>query len=294
MNLRFRLLPIFLLPLLAACNSDKQTDVDQAEPGQAIVATTFYPTTYFSERIAGDLVKVKCPLPADADPIFWQPENASIQFFQKADLIVLNGAGFEKWVEVVSLPEAKVVDTALPFKDQWVKYKQIATHTHGPGGDEHAHEGLDGHTWLDPILAAEQAKAIFEAMAKRWPEHTEALTKNHEALRSDLAELDIAWKAIKPPAKLYASHPAYNYLAKRYGWSINNLDLDPEAIPDPLPKLPADATLLWESTPTDAVREALGLKQQVTISPCETEEPGLDYLQRMQANIEALLQFSNL
>jgi len=32
-------------------------------------------------------------------------------------------------------------------------------HTHGPEG-EHAHENLASTTWLDPILAVEQARAI--------------------------------------------------------------------------------------------------------------------------------------
>ena len=32
--------------------------------------TTFYPTTYFAERIADGTIVVECPLPSDADPIF--------------------------------------------------------------------------------------------------------------------------------------------------------------------------------------------------------------------------------
>ena len=41
-----------------------------------------------------------------------QPSDELLAAYQRADLIVLNGAGFAKWVAGASLPPSRVVDTA--------------------------------------------------------------------------------------------------------------------------------------------------------------------------------------
>ena len=69
-----------------------------------------YPLKYFAERIGGDHVRVEFPAPADVDPAYWNPDLAVISAFQKADLILLNGAGYAKWIAKVSLPRSKIVD----------------------------------------------------------------------------------------------------------------------------------------------------------------------------------------
>jgi zinc transport system substrate-binding protein len=56
-----------------------------------------YPLKYFAERIGGMHVKVYFPAPADVDPVYWTPDITSIAANQKADLILLNGAGYAKW-----------------------------------------------------------------------------------------------------------------------------------------------------------------------------------------------------
>ena len=68
------------------------------------VYTVNYPLAYFAERIGGDYVEVIFPAPPDIDPAFWTPDGATIGGYQNADLIILNGAGYAKWTEKVSLP----------------------------------------------------------------------------------------------------------------------------------------------------------------------------------------------
>ena len=127
-----------------------------------------YPLKYFAERIGGDHVKVEFPVSADVDPAYWNPDLADISAYQKADLILLNGAGYAKWMAKVSLPRSKIVDTSRQFKDRYITTKEVMTHSHGAAG-EHAHEDLAFTTWLDFELAARQAKAIAEAI---WPKTT--------------------------------------------------------------------------------------------------------------------------
>ena len=40
-----------------------------------------YPLKYFAERIGGEHVKVEFPVPAGADPAYWNPDLADISAF---------------------------------------------------------------------------------------------------------------------------------------------------------------------------------------------------------------------
>ena len=134
----------------------------QAEGTDSDLLTIYavnYPLKYFAERIAGEHAKVVFPAPADEDPAFWTPDPDTIGAFQKADLILLNGAGYEKWIERASLPASKLVDTSVAMESSYVPLDEGVVHTHGPEG-EHSHKGWAFTTWLDPMIAIGQAQAV--------------------------------------------------------------------------------------------------------------------------------------
>jgi zinc transport system substrate-binding protein len=300
-----RIMLVSVVAVLAGCSRDgEKPAVKTGQAGKLLVYTTFYPTKYFTERIGGDLVDVICPVPEDEDPIFWIPDDATIQRYQQADLIILNGASFEKWVETVVLPISRIVDTAKPLAAEFVHYESATVHSHGSSG-EHTHEGIDGHTWLDPLNAIVQAGEIKDALIRRLPDRADEITARYRALEADLLSLDRALRAYalaydKKP--FLASHPAYNYIARRYGWNVINLDLDPEEMPsdESFAEIKAKMAehqikyLVWESFPAAAIdtrlREELGL-QNIEFSPCElisgaALEGGEDYLSVMRKNLE--------
>lgn len=296
---------LILCAVTAACGGDASDSPPAGdEGGKPVVYTTFYPTTYFATRLAGDDATVVCPLPDDEDPIFWKPSEETILAYQKADLIVVNGAEFEKWVPRASLPESRIVNTAEPFREGWVTFEQAVEHSHGPSG-KHAHEGIDGHTWLDPILAKAQSTQIMGGLMRLFPDSESRLRLQPrlEALHGDLDGLDARFKAVTAGYDghaIYASHPAYNYVAKRYGWKVMSLDLDPEEMPSDeafaeikaqLAKIPA-RHILWEGEPLPEIAarfgDELGLAS-IWFSPCETTpEGGVDYLARMKTNLDAV------
>ncbi|MEE9391494.1 MAG: metal ABC transporter substrate-binding protein [Planctomycetota bacterium] len=297
------------LAAMAACGDEPKSGSSNKQTlDRLVVATTFYPTTYFAERILGDLGEVKCPVPADADPIFWKPRDEDIATFVAADLIILNGAEFEKWVASASLPESRVVNSAQELESEFLNFESGATtHSHGPQG-EHSHEGLDGHTWLDPLNAKRQAQAITKAMVRLLPQNKATLEANARALNQDLDTLDknlrnLVAEIDKLPA-IFASHPAYNYLAKRYKLPIINLDLDPESIPSDSAiqsiaqkaKSQSIRAIIWESQPTPEVAAAFKKRCGLTsfvVSPAETLDAnsrasGTHYLSIMNQNLRAL------
>lgn len=290
----FLLSTAFLLAVLTGCSGDAAMN-PPSMTGTPVVYTTFYPTTYFAERIGGDAIEVVCPVPADADPIFWMPEAETIAKYQQADLIILNGAGFEKWVETVALPQAKVVDTAWGFHDRFLTYEGAVVHSHGPGG-EHTHEGMDGHTWLDPELALRQAQAVKDALVERFADDAEAFEAGFQGLAEDLKGLAAQLEQLTEQYEgqpILCSHPAYNYLAARHGWKVRSLDLDPDEVLEDLGEMKSTLAefparhILWESAPraetVDRLQE-LGLTS-VVFSPCEQPPEEGDYLSVMRENL---------
>ncbi|MGB5340651.1 MAG: metal ABC transporter substrate-binding protein, partial [Thermoanaerobaculia bacterium] len=107
-------------------------------PTPLSVFATNYPLAYFAERIGGEQVEVSFPAPADVDPAYWAPAPEVIADFQQADLILLNGAGYEKWLERASLPASRLVDTSVAVESSYIPLDEGVVHTHGPEG-EHSH-----------------------------------------------------------------------------------------------------------------------------------------------------------
>jgi len=62
------------------------------------------------------------------------------------NLLILNGAGYEKWTKKVSLPMLRTVDTSRSFKDKLIHIETEVTHSHGPVG-ERSHSGTAFTTW---------------------------------------------------------------------------------------------------------------------------------------------------
>ncbi|MEM1237353.1 MAG: metal ABC transporter substrate-binding protein [Pseudomonadota bacterium] len=227
---------------------------------------------FFAERLVDDAVDVVFPVPEGVDPSFWRPSIADISAIQSADLILLNGAGFAGWIDRVSLPRSRVLNTTNAVEDQFIVTESI-THSHGDGG-EHSHEGVASYTWLDPVLAIAQAEAIASGLVARGLADEDEVKSKLAVLTAELSDLDAQSKGALSGARdiaIIATHPRYQYFARRYSLAITSLEWDAGAAPteDELAELARLATetdariLVWEAQPPDeavAAVEALGLK----------------------------------
>ena len=264
------------------------------------IYTVNYPLYYFSERIGGDHVKVVLPAPEDVDPAFWEPSTDTVRQYQKADLIILNGAGYAKWTRKVSLPMLRMVDTSRAFKDDLVHIQTNVTHSHGPGGD-HSHGGTAFTTWLDFSQAALQAEEIYKALVRKLPAQKQNLTKNFEALKRDLLELDKQMIAIGDSlaqAPLFASHPVYQYLARRYSMNIRMMMWEPHEDPgvnawnhlQEISKEHPSKWMIWEGDPLAESTQQLKAQgiNSLVFAPCMNMPGTGDFIGIMRRNIENL------
>jgi zinc transport system substrate-binding protein len=274
--------------------------VAPAAAGRLTVYTVNYPLKYFAERIAGEHAEVVFPAPAEIDPAFWKPAATTIGAYQRADLILLNGAGYAKWVARVSLPRRRLVDTSAAFADRLIRTDVGIAHSHGAGA-EHAHAGTAFTTWLDPRQAMLQAEAIKRALIKKRPRFEADFEDNFAALESDLYELDAGLRSVLANIRggaLLASHPVYQYLARAYDLELRSLLWEPDEFPaedewQALGGLAAKNSakwMLWEGEPlieSVARLEQMGIRS-LLFDPCGNAPQEGDYLGVMRANLGRL------
>lgn len=293
---------------MAACGGAEDAD-GGAAGGTGVAAadatltvhTSCFPVHYLTQRVAGDRADVTLILPAGEDPPEWTPSAEAVSGMQGADLIVINGAGFEGWVGTTTLPEAKLVDSAASLPEPLIEVEET-THSHGKDG-AHSHKGIDPHTWSDPLMAIAQAEAIQGALSRVDPAHSDTYRGNFEALREELTRLDQTFQEAVSGYDgevLATSHPAFNYLGRRYGLKLQNFGFEPDELPadDALAAFAHEVEhhglkrMLWEAQPTDEVKakfEGAGV-EVLFLDPLEQpqSEAPYDYVKQAQANVDRL------
>ncbi len=286
---------------MTACGqSKKSADSPKTKTGPLVVVAVNYPLQFFAERIGGEHIKATIPVPLDEDPADWRPSGEQAREFiaktQKADLILLNGAGYAKWIKYGSWSEAQLVHTSSTIKDSLLETdkEHQAAHKHGKDGEEHSHAAVAYTIWLDPILAIQQADAIRKALEREKPNHKEEFRANFEKLKTELESLDIP----KSDSPLLASHPVYQYLKKRFGLNLKSVHWEPEAVPPSeewealktkLEEHPAK-WMIWEDDPLPETAKQLrdlGV-EPLLFNPCGNAPKEGDYFTVMRANFENL------
>ena len=180
-----------VLSALAGCSGpDPPSEAAVADTGGPLsVYAVNYPLQYFAERVGGTAVRVSLPVPADADPAFWKPGPEQIAAYQAADLILLNGGSYAKWVDRASLPASRTVDTSASFADRLIRSAGDVTHRHGEQG-VHDHGDVAFATWLDPLQAIAQARTVRDALVRLRPDNAREFNQRFESLETDLLALD--------------------------------------------------------------------------------------------------------
>jgi len=289
---------------LWACSEETTSPAKQvatsAAKGPLSVYVVNYPLQYFSERIGGEHVRVTFPASANVDPAFWEPSVDQIVTYQQADLILLNGASYAKWVRRASLPESRLADTSAGFADRYISLEDQATHSHGAGG-EHQHGDVAFTTWLDPQQAIEQAAAIRDALVRQRPDAEAAFRQGFASVQKDLWELDKQFAAAFARYEgrpLLFSHPVYQYLIRRYAIEGYELHWEPDSMPNPeewrafdelLKEFPA-GSMVWEAMPRPEIIAALdqrGVEALVFETVANRPRDG-DYLRVMRDNLARL------
>lgn len=298
------LLALFSVLPLCACQPDSQPNSKvTTENKTPVVVVVNYPLQFIVESLVGPEFEVLNPVPPEANPEIWLPEDAMIQTIQEADLIVTNGANFADWVKKLSLPRSKVLRTSLSLKDALITVPDFEVHSHGTGG-AHSHAGTVSFFWLDPALMTRQAEAIAQRLIDIDPQQKESITANLEQLKESLKSLSQKldqFKAEYPGLHWFSERPVYQYLARRCGWTMHHLhwkqgtnlsksDWDKLNTMQQEHKIPF---LVWEYKPEE--KRVTELAQHgvtsVVLDPLTVKPAQGDYVSEMQRQLVQLEQF---
>lgn len=302
-------LGVLAASLLAGCGDDAGSDGSggQGSSGPSVVAA-FYPLAFVSERVAGDHASVENLTQPGGEPHDLELGISQTVALQDADVVVVE-TGFQPAVDdaVATLGGGEVVDAADVVDLQAVAHE--ADHADEDHTDEddadHDHGDLDPHFWQDPLLMADVADAVADALSAVDPDHADDYAGNADDLRAELETLDeelTSGLADCERSTVVVSHDAFGYLT-RYGLTFEPIaGLSPDAEPTPaglaalqdLARREGITTVFSERLASPAMADALasdlGIETAV-LDPIEglsDETADEDYLSLMRENLAAL------
>jgi len=171
---------------------------------QAIAS--FYPLYEFAQQVGQDKVNVQLLVPEGVEPHDWEPTIQDVQLIQKSDFIIINGFGFENWVE--SLGEMNYQGIVVDSSNQIIKNND----------EKSILFNNDPHIWLNPILAKTQVQTIADEFSKSDPQNKKFYQKNAQSYMIELDKLDskIRNDLSTCSQDFIAFHDAFSYFAYEY------------------------------------------------------------------------------
>ncbi len=265
-------------------------------------AVTSYPLLAMTETMAGAAADVSLVTEGGSPSPDWKPTSAGIQAMQRATRILISGGDYEPWLQRVTIPRSRLVDTADGYYDQFVRIPDAVIHQHGPDGS-HSHPGVVWATWLDPRLAMSQLERTRDVLLKVLPDQTAEVRGAADGMSEQLRQLDsrleqLAASTAGKSITVLGDAPVYQYLVQRLGWELHYIHL-----PDHGPLSDADRESLTkaiaEHQPSLVLLRATLSGEQAALQGdsavpfalvdlCETADAERSLVERLGQNLDAI------
>lgn len=144
----------------------------------------------------------------DSDAHVFEPTPADGRRLAQADLVVVNGLGFEGWID-------RLV-RASGYRGT------VVVATRGLTPRQGGHHGTDPHAWQDLAHARRYARTLAQALTTRWPQYqpqVELRLADYLRRIDDLHARVRSWMEAIPRSqrRVITSHDAFGYFADAYG-----------------------------------------------------------------------------
>ncbi|MDN0075564.1 metal ABC transporter substrate-binding protein [Crenobacter sp. SG2303] len=179
------------------------------------VVASFSVVADLTRQVGGDRVEVSSLVGPNQDAHVFQPTPSDVKKVAGAKVFVVNGLGFEGWINRLS--------HSANFKGVMVEGTKGVTPRKADeqeeGHDEHG--GIDPHAFQDPARVQIYVKNIAAGLAKADPAGASYYQTRAASYTKQLKELD-AWaqqqfaKVPLAQRKVLTSHDAFGYLGDRY------------------------------------------------------------------------------
>ena len=218
-----------ILSGLAAC---QPAPAPQAESGalRVMAAETFLAD--IAQQVAGERVTVEALMPLGLDPHAFEPTPRDVTRIAESDVLIVNGAGFEGWLEEVlknAGGNAVVITASAGLTNRTPTEAEDAHSDEEESGHEgeeaHDHGESDPHFWLDPLNVIVYVENIRDGLSQADPQGKELYAQNAAAYIEELRALDAEIRAqveTIPPERrvLVTNHESFGYFADRYGFTL--------------------------------------------------------------------------
>lgn len=276
-----------LVLVITGCTSNNNKDKEKIN-----VVASFFPVYDLIKRVGGDKVEVN-NLTQTGDAHSFEPGIKDMENISKSDLLAINGAGFEGWIDQIksSQPDLQVLDLS-----EDLDLIEVDGHT-------------DPHTWLsvkNPQLMLEKIKdKLIELDKKNEAYYNENYEKALEEFKTVEKKYDEELSKYKGRAFI-APHAAFNYLLEEYDLEqvgiegINSVN-EPNAarmkeIVD-IMKSKNINTVFYEYGQSDKIAQTIAEEvngKVLSISTLEVitqkdVDNGMDYIKLLEMNLENLV-----
>ena len=213
-----------LKPLFAgiASASITLTALPAAAQDEVRVVASFSILGDMVEEVVGDLATVTTIVGPDADAHVYQPSVADARAVAEADVIFVNGLGFETWSDTL------IAESGT----------EAVVHVATDGITPVEVDGeIDPHAWNALSNGVIYVTNVANAMTEAMPEHADQIAANADAYIAQLealdAETETALAALPANRRtVVTAHDAFGYLADAYGLTfLAPVGIDTEAEP---------------------------------------------------------------
>lgn len=180
----------------------------RAQPATPRIVASFSILADMAQELAPTGVEVTSLVGPDADAHVYEPRPADGRRLAQADLVLINGLGYEGWIE-------RMVKVS--------GYRgTVAVASAGIQPRAGGHHDVDPHAWQDLALARRYATNLSAAFARRWPSQRVEIAQRTEDYAARIDGLDRQvreWLVAVPreQRRVITSHDAFGYFAAAYG-----------------------------------------------------------------------------
>jgi zinc/manganese transport system substrate-binding protein len=217
--------------------------VTPALASEVSVVASFSILADMVEKVGGERVAVTSIVGPDSDTHVYDPRPADVAALAGADLFVVNGLGFEGWLDRLvgatgyKGPVLTASSAIAPLHAGEAEHEH--EHEHDDHHDAHDHGVFDPHAWQDVSNGVLYVTAIAAGLCEIDAAGCAAYEANAEAYAAELKALDAdirARIAALPEARrtVITSHDAFGYFGAAYGVTFLapegiNTDAEPSA-----------------------------------------------------------------
>ena len=295
---------LLLSGVLTGCDTTTIPERTAAPAGNEppVVMTTSYPLYMMTSGLAGDAVAVQYAMPAGQTSRTWVPSSDDVQKLQEADVVLLNGAGYEPWAQKLSLPRSRTIDTSSGYRGKMLHIADSMTHQHGPVGQQ-SDRDLIPASWLDPELAVAQLRRVEEQLLKLAPDAADAISQRATAFGNSFDQLEQQLERLRADTSgqefsVATDETDFGYLTSRLNWKTHRIQWTAQntltdEFTDEVATAPPRLILIRPDCEQNRmeVLKATGILC-VVVDTCESDRPAADgansLVDRLSANLDRL------